>query len=52
MLARVVSKWLLFGTIWPGMQDRVKQDPLRGAALVRRDDVRKPVSSRTTDSKR
>ena len=40
MLARVVSKWLLFGTMSPGLQHRVEQDALGGASLVRRDDVR------------
>ena len=39
MLARVVSKWLLFGTTSPGRQDRVEQDALGRAPLVRRDDV-------------
>ena len=40
MLARVVSKWLLLGTISPGCSMRVEQDALGGAPLVRRDDVR------------
>ena len=39
MLARVVSKWVLFGTTCPGFQDGVEEDPLGGAPLVGRDDV-------------
>jgi hypothetical protein len=36
----------------PGMQRGVEQDALGGAPLVRRDDMRQPVSSRTTRSNR
>ena len=39
MLARVVSKWLLLGTTWPGAKRAAEQDALRGAPLVGRDDV-------------
>ena len=38
-LARVVSKWLLFGTTSPSLAHHREEDPLGGAALVRRDDV-------------
>ena len=42
MLARVVSKWLLLGTTSPDVEDRLEQDPLGGAPLMRRDDVPEP----------
>ena len=41
-LARVVSKWLLLGTTSPERQDRLEEDPLGRAPLVRGDDVAKP----------
>ena len=34
MLARVVSKWVLLGTTWPGLHITREQDALGGAALV------------------
>ena len=37
--ARVVSKWVLFGTTLPGAADDAEQDLLGGPALVGRDDV-------------
>ena len=40
-LARVVSKWVLFGTTLPGPPMHREQDLLGGASLVRRDDVLK-----------
>ena len=39
MLARVVSKWVLFGTTLPCLHMTREQDPLGGASLVRRNDV-------------
>ena len=39
-LARVVSKWVLFGTTLPGTADDGEEDLLGGAALVGGDDVR------------
>ena len=37
--ARVVSKWVLFGTTLPVAAEDAEEDPLGGAALVGRDDV-------------
>ena len=39
MLARVVSKCVLFGTTVPGLHDHGEQDALGGAALMRRNHV-------------
>src|ERR1019366_5385276 len=39
MLARVVSKWVLEGTTWPGRHMTVNKDTLGGAALVGGDHV-------------
>ena len=38
-LARVVSKWVLFGTTSPGLHDDAEQNPLGGAPLMRRQHV-------------
>ena len=48
MFARVVSKWVLFGTTRPGPPDHAEEDLLRGATLVGREDVRGTGTDRCT----